>query len=153
MRTLLMMLLTASLASCAGRVKPADAYWYGINVQRDPVQLRGYNLKEDYDYTEDGMQLKPDAKPRIISVGSLEDLAGYVLIPPRDFAKIKSSGEKLLSRYLSGELCEQQPRTLGLETVLPGEPLDLRELGVTGSTQDPLDSVEESIDEALQVPL
>jgi hypothetical protein len=89
----MMSLSIFSLVACTSIPRP-DANLCGINAKSQT--LRCYNLKSDY--TDDGT-LKPDAKPFIISIKSIQDLNAGVYASPKDFQELKAWVGQLREYY------------------------------------------------------
>lgn len=75
--------LTFSLLGCSHIQKP-DSNIYGVNAKSH--ELRGYNIKTDYD---DNGDRKPDAKPKIYELKSLDQLHGWFCTDPVSLQRIK----------------------------------------------------------------
>jgi len=77
------LLVAFSLCGCAGVPRP-DAYINGFNAKSQPMKIRGYNIRKDFN--DDGSR-KKNATPREIVVESCQDLNGYMMQSPADFEK------------------------------------------------------------------
>ena len=103
--TKLIPLLTIFLVSCGSRVKLPDAEICGLNMKSEPVTLRCYNVRTDYEYNEPFIQRKAKAKPRVVQVPDLDTLNGWIIQSPKDFSESRKALEKIIGDYIAGDMC------------------------------------------------